>query len=675
MKPNLFTYSLLTAGIVTAMGTANAATNVSYNAENAFSVKNIATATYNVTGNDTQQTSESNEVTINVTETGAFSLLATGGASPTDDINENISITPQIGATVDFTHTLSNQGNVTDTYRINLANAAGDAFNYDIARSTITYQKLDANNTPIGSPVTIANGESIQLAPGQSATIIVNAAAETNTPRVIGNTGMLNVTATSAYLAGKGQPATAANTDTAVTVTPIYAITKSAQSNLGTRVIDLNNPDAYVDYTITVANQGTAHGTDVIISDTLPNGLVAIRAGEPNYVAPTTTGASTNITPVISTDGRTVTVTGQNINQASSITIKFRVKKADGATTSSSFVNYAVVRDDTNGDGTFGMVDSSGDKNDTGTTENSYEDPARPNLGKDDNTAATVTPQTQNRDINITNGADKEVALQSTANGYTYTISNDGTDIVEADAKGEVFFTVRPATDINQINTYQVFVDTNNNGALDTGETVLTANAQNEYDLNDAAPAGLAPGQSVNIGVLVSTNGSGSNKGKDSDIGKFETIVVKVIPRTVVDGTAAPTDDISTTSTTTMQGIDLFKFQAAAACGTAPDTIPNSRWVNSDVVAQAGQCAYYKLEATNTFSNVSITNITLSDTLNGALTYQGDFRSKTSINSPAATSNVSGQTITGTFSALAPKEVGTVYFSAKISQAGTTTTP
>ena len=671
MKPNLFKYSMLTVGIVTAMGTANAATSVTYNAENAFAVKNVATATYNVTGNTTQQTSRSNEVTINVTETGAFSLVATGGASPTDDINENIKLNPQTGSTVDFTHTLTNNGNVTDTYKINLANAAGDDFNYNIANSTITYQILDANDDPVGTPVTIANGGSIQLAPGQSATLVVTAA--TDSPRVIGNKGILNVTATSSYLVDKGQAATATNTDTAVTMTPVYAITKSAKSNLGTKVIDLNNDNAYVDYTITVANQGTADGTAVTIVDELPNGLVAIQSGETNYVAPTTTGASNNVTPVISADGKTITVTGQDIAQNSTITIKFRVKKAEGATTSSDFVNYAVVRDDTNGDGTFDLVDSSGDNSDTGTVENNYEDPARPNLGKDNNTAATVTAQEQTRDINISEGLSKEVALQSTANGYTYTISNDGSDITEADATGEVFFTVRPVTDITQITVTTVFVDTNNNGVLDNGETVLTANGQNEYDLNTAVPAGLAPGQSVNIGVLVDTNGSGSNDGKDSDIGKFETITVKVLPRTVVDGTPAPTDNISTTSTTTMQGLDLFKFQAAADCGTAPNTITN--WVDTEVIAQAGQCAYYKLEATNTFSDKTITGVTLTDTLANTLTYSDDFVSTTSINSPTAVEGGSGQTITGTFSALAGKEVGNIYFSAKISQAGTNTTP
>ena len=318
-------------------------------------------------------------------------------------------------------------------------------------------------------------------------------------------------------------------------------------------------------------------------------------------------------------------------------------------------------------------MDSSGDANDTATSENNYEDPTKPTIGKDNNTAATVTAQEQTRAITISPGLDKEVALQSTANGYTYVIKNEGSNITEADAKGEVLFTVKPVTDITQITTTQVFVDTNNNGVLDTGETVLTANAQGEYDLNDAITAGLAPGQSVNIGVLVDTNGSGSNNGKDSDIGKSEIITVKVLPKTVVDGTPAPTDDISTTSTTTMQGIDLFKFQAAADCGTAPSTITN--WVNSEVIAKAGQCAYYRLEATNTFSNKSVTNIALTDTLVDKLTYQSDFSSKTSNNSPVATSNISGQIIRGTFGTLVGKEVGTIYFSAKISQAGATVTP
>lgn len=67
----------------------------------------------------------------------------------------------------------------------------------------------------------------------------------------------------------RGDNSSAKNTDNAITTTPIYAITKSARTNLGTKVIDLNNDSAYIDYTISVENQGNANGTNVTIEDIL----------------------------------------------------------------------------------------------------------------------------------------------------------------------------------------------------------------------------------------------------------------------------------------------------------------------------------------------------------------------------------------------------------------------
>ncbi|WP_435978697.1 hypothetical protein [Psychrobacter sp. DM4] len=673
MKPNLFKYSVLTVGIVTAMGitsTANA-DDVTYSEDNAFVVKNIATATYNVTGNDTQQTAESNEVTITVNETGAFSLIATvADGSPGDDENEDIDVNPVSGAPVEFTHTLTNDGNITDTYTIDISNENGDDFDYDIANSTITYQIRDIDGNPVGAVEPVLNGGTIELDPGQSADIVISAVTDPNDDRVIGDNGILTVTSTSKYLTDLGQPAVATNTDNAVTVTPIYAITKSAQSNLGTQIIDLNNANAYVDYTITVLNEGTADGTDVTITDDLPAGLIAIQNGEANYVAPTTTGTGT---PAVSSDGRTVTLIGQNIDQNDTITITFRARPADNATVGSDFVNFAVVTDDLDDDGDIDLTDSSGDAADNNTTEDNFEDPTNPDIGEDNNDNATVTPRNQTRSLTITDDENKEVALQSTDNVYTYTITNAGTDVTEADAEDEVFFTVTPTIDINEIDTVTVFVDANGDGVFDAGETVLTPNASGQYDLNDAVNAGLAPSESVTIGVVVNTNGSGSNNGQDSDIGKFEEIVITVLPQTVVDGTPAPVD-VSAESTTTMEGIDLFKFQAAAACDTNPTSITN--WVTTNVVATADQCAFYKLEATNTFSNTAINSIVLSDTLVDTLTYQnGSFSSETSNNSDDATSTISGQSVSGTFATLTGTETGTIYFSAKISQTGTNSTP
>ncbi|WP_201585016.1 DUF11 domain-containing protein [Psychrobacter jeotgali] len=682
MKPNPFKYSVLTVGIVTAMGVASiamATTSLTYDQENAFSVTNKAEATYMVEGNTTEQKAESNEVKINVTETGAFSLIATSADDkPNDDLNKNLTINPQIDQKVDFKHTLSNAGNVADSYTISIQNGEGDDFNYSIANSVIKYQKVSADGNNIGDVVTVANGGTITLGAGESAGITVTAAAET--ARVVGKNGILTVTAISTFLNGKGKTATITNTDNAITTTPIYAINKSATTNLGTKNFDLKNDNAYVDYTITVTNQGNEDGTAVTIEDKLPNGLVAIQSGEDNYVAPTTTGGTSSVTPSISSDGRTVTVTGQNILQNQTITVTFRAKKAENATVDSTFNNYAVVRDDTNGDGSFDLVDSSGDKKDDSVIENNYEDPANPSVGTDTDNG-TIRPTQQNRELNISKGADKEVALQSTNNVYTYTITNAGKDITEAAKAGDVLFTITPTTDISQINVTQVFVDANNNGVFDSGEKVLTANQSGQYDLNNAAPAGLAsavagsPAGSVTIGVVVATNGSGSKLQGKNDIGKFEEITVAILPKTEVDGTPAPTKNVSTTSTTTMQGIDLTKYQAVASCGTAPTDIPANDWVTTDLTGTAGACAFYKLEAINTFTNIKINNIVLKDSLVGKLTYQSDFASDTSINSAAATSNISGNVITGTFASLAGKEIGNVYFSAKISQAGNNSNP
>ncbi|WP_201576786.1 beta strand repeat-containing protein [Psychrobacter okhotskensis] len=675
MKANLFKHSVLTVGVIAALGgTANAA-NVTYDQTNAFKVKNIATATYNVAGNNTPQKAESNEVTVNVTETGAFSLIPTSeDGNPNDDFNKNLEIVPKPGATVDFTHTLKNDGNVADTYQINIGNASNDQFDYAIAKSIITYQKVDANGKNVGNIVTVANAGDITLGAGESAKITIT--AKTDVSRTVGKNGILTVSATSAYLNGKGQTATANNTDNAITTTPIYAITKSAVTNLGTRNIDLNNANAYVDYTISVTNEGNADGTDVTIEDALPNGLTLIKTGEANYVAPTIKRNGTVVTIAPSTTDDKITFDGVDIDRTETITITFRAKKSANATITSDFVNYAVVKDDVDGDGTFDLIDNSGDKTLNGTPENNYEDSTLPadRDGKDNNNNAAVTPTNQNRNLTIAGTADKEVALQSQNNVYNYTITNSGTDVTEASKAGDVLFTVSPTEDNQKITIAQVFVDTNNNGVLDDGETILTANPNNQYDLNQAAPNGLAsatgnsPVGSVIIGVVVNTNGSGSKKATGStDIGTSEKMTITLLPQTVINGTPAPAQ-ASTTSKTTMQGIDLDKFQAVAACGTAPTAITN--WVTSDTNATAGACIFYKLEAINTFTTIQINDVVLSDTLTGT-TYQNDFASDTSANSPVATSTFSGSTVTGTFGKLVGKEIGNVYFSTKISQTGT----
>ena len=86
--------------------------------------------------------------------------------------------------------------------------------------------------------------------------------------------------------------------------------------------------------------------------------------------------------------------------------------KAAGATSAdNSFVNYAVVKDDTANDSNATTPDIT-DRSDDGTTETTYENKGTgAYLGKDDNSKATVTTTNQTRAIAISPGVNKEVAL------------------------------------------------------------------------------------------------------------------------------------------------------------------------------------------------------------------------------------------------------------------------
>lgn len=481
----------------------------------------------------------------------------------------------------------------------------------------------------------------------------------------------MSVEATSAYLKGKNASAAVTNLDTAVTTSPIYAITKSAVTNLGSNRFDLNNTDAYVDYTIVIKNEGNADGTAVTIEDKLPEGLMAIRSNEANYKAPTTiaSNGSAAVTSIISANGELVSVIGQNIKKDETITITFRAKKSAIASNNSNFVNYAVVKEDTNGDGVFDLVDSSGDKSDTRVTENNYENPNFPNIGKDDNTKAEIVATTQSRKLTISPGVNKEVALQSTT-FYSYTITNAGTDLREGFNKGDVAISVAAIANNPNITIDRVFVDANNDGVFNAGETVLTADPSGEYDLNDAVPGGLEANKSVNIGVEVIANGSGSKLNKKSDIGGTETMTITVTPKKTILGTPAPSS-VSTTSITTMQGIDLTKYQTIATCGTDPVSIASTDWKTASIGdAAAGSCVFYKIDATNTFSSTEITDVVVKDTLDKKIIYQNNFASKTDKNSGIATNNSTDGVIQGIFAKLLGTETGSIYFSGKLSQAG-----
>lgn len=689
MKSNLFKYSVLTVGVVAAMGVAHAAQQpTGGTSAGSFDVANQASASYTVAGNTASQTAISNIVTILVNEQSSFTLL-------TDNVNQTIN--PKANSTVNFTHTLTNSGNVDDTYTLRLTNAtSGDDFDY--SGYSVTYL---LNNTGTAITVPLTNGVGTISLPAKSAaniTIVATAA----TARNIDTNGILTVSAESTYLKGKnaGTPSayTASNVDNAKTIAPLYAITKSATTNLGTRNLDLNNPNAYVDYTITVKNEGNLDGKAISISDDLPSGLVAIASGEANYTAPTVTASngSTAGTAKLSAANKTITVASQNIKVGETITVTFRAKKAAGATSAdNSFVNYAVVKDDTANDSNATTPDIT-DRSDDGTTETTYENKGTgAYLGKDDNSKATVTTTNQTRAIAISPGVNKEVALLTSGanlgNTYSYTITNKGTDVTEAATPDSVLFSVKPTatgtagvTNNPNIEIARVFVDANGDGFFTTGETVLSGTqigttGEYTYDLNAAKTTGFAPGaaNAIKIGVEVVTTGSNSNAGGvgTSDIGKYETMTLTIVPKTEVNGTAIPTstteNPLSTTSKTTMQGINLIKYQIAADCGTTIPADNATTWSTNAATAEAGQCIFYKIAAVNTFTTTEISTVAITDTISTKAVYQTNFVASptTGTNGTSATNGVT--TVRGNFATLASGATATVKFSVKPSQSGT----
>lgn len=695
MKPNLFKYSVLTVGIVAAMSVAHAATPIVVGTGNtgSFSVANQAEATYTVAGNGTSQKAFSNIVTITVSEQSSFELTA-------DNVNKTIN--PKAASTVNFVHTLTNKGNVSDSYILSLANATNGTAtgqdDFDYTGYVVTYVKNGVTTTlPIGTDGRATTA--IALAPNEIASITILATASSG--RSIDKNGILTVSAESAYL--KAKPAntdpktyTASNFDNAKTVSPLYAITKSASTNLNTRNLDLNNPNAYVDYTITIKNEGNLDGKAVTIEDALPNGLVAMPSTDANYTAPTIKRGTTAISVTPTLANNTITFAGVDIAVNETITVTFRAKKANGATATSSFVNYAVVKDDTANDSNAATPDIT-DRSDDGT-ETTYENKVTgAYLGKDDNTLATVTTTNQTRAIAITPGVNKEVALSTSGaavgNTYSYTITNNGTDVTEAATAGSVLFSVKPtATGTNgitnnpKIEIARVFLDIDGDGIFNGTDVLLTGTqvgttGEYTYDLNEAKTAGFAPGvaNAIKIGVEVVTTGSNSNAGGvgTSDIGKYETMTLTVVPKGAVNGTAIPTstaaNPLFTNSMTTMQGINLVKYQVVANCGT---TIPadNSPTWSTDAApatAIAGQCVFYRLEATNTFTDTTktISDVVIVDNLATTLAYQ----SATFAATPTTADQTVGQKVKATFATLAPAAKVNVKFSAKPSQSGTNT--
>lgn len=647
MKSNTFNYSLLAVGVAAVMGlnTAHAATASTTGVTGpAAPIENVATASYSV-GTVPQPTVTSNKVTVNVSETANFSLIATNGN--TVDTNANRAVT--LGGKNTFIHSLSNTGNVTDTYTVT-ASAINDATLDTVASPNYLFK---ADNDTIGFVIKRANGTALTLAEGQALGLTVVAgnitsggtiklapgltaeltyqASLPSANQIGGNTGVGTLTASSAFI-GTGTVLT--NENQSIVKLPVFSIVKRV-----TKTLNLSDLTDEATYTITVKNNKdsayAADATNIKIIDSLPAGLklvagsIVTTVDNSGLLVASGSQGTTGNAAVTSSKGTSSAIDSfeignVNLPVGAIVTVTFRVLQDTDETLVSPTINHARVEAPV---GNVTIIDST----DNASENTSTYYPANDDIENTDGTTPTGTGgdstqplSTVKRALAISGPTTKEIAPASgTAGQVTHTaiITNTGRD-AEGTAANPLSFTilddnananVRPV--IGAVNV--TYIPAGSTTAI-TRSVSPTPTDGNTYTLNDTTlPAGGIPnGGTFKISYNVSSGNvtTPTDVTKAAAVGSTETTVVRLTPT----GVGAPA--VTTINdTTNVKGLTLLKQAAVQVncTGTipayqgalgAPTTISDT--------AKPGDCIYYKITANNTFTSTSgtaINNIVLSD--------------------------------------------------------------
>ncbi|MCW8040917.1 MULTISPECIES: beta strand repeat-containing protein [Acinetobacter] len=226
------------------------------------SISNVASATY-TDSTGASKSVNSNIVTTTVSPVGSITLVA------------NRTATANPNALVSLSHTLTNNGNSSDTITLsvaNIANASGAAGDdYDFSGLKV-YRDTNNDGTPDGAPILIgAATGTITLAAGQSINLIVE--GTTDATAAAGAEGQWTLTATSGQTdVVTGGALSASNIDTVTIINgAVISLTKSASVSL----IDATKSDAEreVTYTLVYRNTGNSTATNVLVTDKLDSRL------------------------------------------------------------------------------------------------------------------------------------------------------------------------------------------------------------------------------------------------------------------------------------------------------------------------------------------------------------------------------------------------------------------
>lgn len=647
MKSNTFNYSLLAVGVAAVMGistAANAATATA-TSKNAIPITNIATANYSV-GTVAQPEVKSNAVVVNISETANFSLVATSDTDDNIDANSDRIAVP--GGTTSFTHTLSNIGNVADTYTINTNAANVAAINTPNATSPVgvgsenylfgnkpvsfTIVPVDGNNATAAEQTaalqaigqvasgTVTNGQTIKLPPGYKANLTYSTV--TPTAQLGGDVGIGTLTATSTFNGTAARTLT--NENQTLVKLPVFKIEKSATcgpTNTNCTTLDLNSATPTITYSIKVTNVNTTYSdtaTNFIVRDILPAGMTITAANA------TAAGVTTTTANNITTLSKTISSLAPGASET--ITFTVSVNKASYTSSSSSATNNATVYDKF--DNTLPTTDNFDivDSTDTVPANNVTRLKPAVDAGNGVGVDTTTTINFTNRSIALDTVTTRQIApISGTAGQVTHqtVITNNGQDS-EGTATNPLTFTITDGGTNDKVapvgGPVEIVYTPTVGGASQTFTLSPTVEGGSTYTINGTVLTnGIAPGGKVAINYKVASTSS-IDVNEPTTIGTTETTIVKL---TAIGGNGAPNvaDIPAITDTTRIEGLTLDKFQALDKnCNGTIDS-GDTDFTKGTLNAEPDQCVIYRIDAKNTSATTTnpvsqgfnITGLTISD--------------------------------------------------------------
>lgn len=218
-------------------------------------ITNIASGDFvDVYGN--VQVINSNPVELTITEVRALQLIRD---------QQQLGL---IGGQINFPHTLSNTGNVTDSYQLSLSQDAGDDF--DLTGLAV-YADRNQDGLPDDNLNLLINGNTISLAAGESLQLVATGSIPSD--RSDGNNAMFTLTATSTTPVSP--PSSSVVDTTTVTTGAVIGVVKSQNVSTGVR-------GTLITYTLTYNNTGNDAG-ELRITDLLRESELAYITGSGRF--------------------------------------------------------------------------------------------------------------------------------------------------------------------------------------------------------------------------------------------------------------------------------------------------------------------------------------------------------------------------------------------------------